>query len=420
MENYPEPNNNFTQGNEIMLDEVVTPIGIEDPSSVMSAFQKAGNDMLVRIRDIVTNPYKKKTPRTWGIVDAAKMIGISTPTLRKIESENSVLGDINRNENNRRAYSLDRINQFRDFLQTRYTRGKNSEPVCIAITNFKGGCAKTTTVAHLAQKCALEGLRVLMIDLDPQGSASFVCGGLIPDLELEYEDTICNALMEDPAEIHRVIRKTHFDGLDIIPANLALQDAELGLPNSELNNVRTLGSAAFRLKNSINLIKNDYDVIIFDCGPNLGVLTINALTAANSILIPIPPNMFDYASFVMLTGTLKTLFESLKIKRFDFFRILLSKHSGSNEAVNVENMLRKQFGGYVLSNHMCETIEIARATNDLSTVYEISKPRGSRDAFRRAIDHLDSVNNEIIGHFKTIWETEEKNALQQLAEGSVA
>jgi chromosome partitioning protein len=249
-----------------------------------------------------------------------------------------------------------------------------------------------------------------MIDLDPQGSASFVCGGLIPDLELEYENTICNALMENPDNIKNVIRKTHFDGLDIIPANLALQDTELGLPNVKTNNVDTLGSAAYRLKKCLSLISHNYDVIIFDCGPNLGVLTINAITAANSLLIPVPPNMFDYASFVMLTGTLKTLFDSLRIKHFDFFRILLSKHSGSSEAVNVENMLRKQFGGYVLSNHMCETIEIARATNDLSTVYEITKPRGSRDAFRRAIDHLDSVNNEIINHFKTIWATQEKNA----------
>jgi chromosome partitioning protein len=348
------------------------------------------------------------------------MIGVSTPTLRKTESKNSELGNASRNENNRRAYTLERINQCRDLFKTRYKRGKNSAPIQIAITNFKGGCAKTTTVAHLAQRCALEGLRVLMIDLDPQGSASFVCGGLIPDLELEYEDTICNALMEDPEDIKKVIRKTHFDGLDIIPANLALQDAELGLPNSEINNVSTLGSAAYRLKNSLSLINHNYDIIIFDCGPNLGILTINAITAANSILIPIPPNMFDYASFVMLTGTLKTLFESLKIKQFDFFRILLSKHSGSSEAVNVENMLRKQFGGYVLSNHMCETIEIARATNDLSTVYEITKPRGSRDAFRRAVDHLDGVNNEIISHFKTIWANQEKNTKQLFIEEAVA
>lgn len=393
-----------------MLDVMMTPIGIEDPSTVMSLFQDAGNEMLVRIRDVVTNPYKKKISRTWGIVDAAKLIGVSAPTLRKIESENKALGSIDRNENNRRTYTLERINQFRDLFKTRYRRDEKSDPIQIAITNFKGGCAKTTTVAHLAQKCALEGLKVLMIDLDPQGSASFVCGGLIPDLELEYEDTICNALMENPEDIKNVIRKTHFDGLDIIPANLALQDAELGLPNSEINNVETLGSAAYRLKNCLHLIRHDYDVIIFDCGPNLGVLTINAITAANSILIPIPPNMFDYASFVMLTGTLKALFNSLKIKHFDFFRILLSKHSGTSESVNVENMLRKQFGGYVLSNHMCETIEIARATNDLSTVYEITKPRGSRDAFRRAIDHLDSVNNEIINHFKTIWATQEKNS----------
>lgn len=403
-----------------MLDESLTPIltptGLDDPSSVMSAFQESGNEMLVRIRDHVTSPHKNKIARTWGINDAAKMIGISAPTLRKLESKDGGIANAERDENKRRAYSLENINYYRDFLQTRFKRSKNSNPIRIAITNFKGGCAKTTTVAHLAQKCALEGLRVLMIDLDPQGSASFVCGGLIPDLELSYEDTICTALMEDPEDIRRVIRTTHFEGLHIIPANLALQDAELGLPNADLNNSKTLGAAAFRLKKCLALIENDYDVIIFDCGPNLGVLTINAITAANSILIPIPPNMFDYASFVMLTGTLKALFSTLKINRFDFFRILLSKHSGSSESNNVENMLRKQFGGYVLSKHMCETIEIARATNDLSTVYEITKPRGSRDAYRRAIDHLDGVNNEIIDHFKQVWESQEKLAVHPLAE----
>lgn len=401
-----------------MLDEaltpILTPIGLNAPSSVMSLFQDAGNEMLVKIRDHVTNPHKRKTARTWGIVDAAKLIGVSTPTLRKLESKEGSLGHTQRDENKRRTYTLEQINKYRDLLHTRYHRNTGSQPVRIAITNFKGGCAKTTTVAHLAQKCALEGLRVLMIDLDPQGSASFVCGGLIPDLELDYEDTICTALMEDPHDILRVIRKTHFDGLDIIPANLALQDAELGLPNVELNNAKILGGAAFRLKNCLALVEHNYDVIIFDCGPNLGVLTINAITAANSILIPIPPNMFDYASFVMLTGTLKSLFESLKIQKFDFFRILLSKHSGSSEANNVENMLRKQFGGYVLSKHMCETIEIARATNDLSTVYEVSKPRGSRDAFRRAVDHLDGVNSEIIGFFKQIWQEQEKRVTQNI------
>lgn len=392
-----------------MLDEVLTPVGLEDPSSVMSAFQDAGNDMLVKIRDHITNPHSEKILRTWGIVDAAKMIGVSTPTLRKLELKEGLLGNPERDENKRRLYTLARINHCRDLLQTRYRRGKGSRPIQLAITNFKGGCAKTTTVAHLAQKCALEGLRVLIVDLDPQGSATFVCGGIIPDLELDYEDTICTALIDNPEDIRRIIRKTHFDGLDIIPANLALQDAELGLPNAEINNIKTLGSPAFRLRTALALVSDDYDVIIFDCGPNLGILTINAISAANSFLIPIPPNMFDYASFVMLTGTLKTLFASLQIKNFDFFRILLSKHSGSQEALNVENMLRKQFGGYVLSNHMCETIEIARATNDLSTVYEVSKPRGSRDAFRRAIDHLDAVNNETITFFKQVWASQEKN-----------
>lgn len=400
-----------------MLDEVLTPVGLADPPAIMSAFQDAGNEMLVKIRDHVTTPHAEKVLRTWGIVDAAKMIGVSTPTLRKLEATAGLFGAPDRDENKRRAYSLETINHCRNLLETRFRRAPASEPIYLAVTNFKGGCAKTTTVAHLAQKCALEGLRVLMIDLDPQASATFVCSGIIPDLELDSDDTITAALIEDPKEIKRVIRKTHFAGLDIIPANLALQDAELSLPNPMINNINKLGSPALRLKTALQLVKNDYDLVIFDCGPNLGILTINAITAANSILIPIPPNMFDYASFVMLTGTLKTLFESLKIRNFAFFRILLSKHTGSSEALNVESMLRKQFGGYVLSHHMCETIEISRATNDLSTVYEVAKPRGSRDAFRRALDHLDAVNTEIIGYFKTIWSSQEKTHNNYLKTG---
>lgn len=384
----------------------ISHIGFEDIVKTLTSFRRAGNEALIKIREIATSPHHRKVLRTWGIQDAAKMTGVSVPTLRKYESEGGIFGKPDYDENNRRVYTLERINHYRDILNTRFKRPTNSNPMIVAIANFKGGSSKTTTTIHCAQKCALEGLRTLLIDFDPQGTSTFICGGIIPDIELDYDDTIANALQEEPSLVKNIIRKTAFHGLEIIPGNLALQDVELGLPNPRVNNHEKLGSPAFRLELVIDQIKDDYDVIFIDCGPNLGILTINALTVANGLLITIPPNMNDFASFVTFCGTLLELYDSIKSKKptLEFFRILLTKHDGSKEAMYITDLIRTLFSGYVLSNYMCQTIEISKATNDLGTVYEVSRPRGSKEAYNRAITHLDNVNNEIIDLFKQVWD----------------
>lgn len=227
-------------------------------------------------------------------------------------------------------------------------------------------------------------------------------------MELRYEDTITNVLISNPNNIKNVILKTHFDGLDIIPANLAIQDCDLILPNEKENNHERLGSPFIRLSESLKIIKNQYDVILIDCGPNLGLLTLNAIIACDGIIIPIPPSMNDYSSFIMYTATLRNMFKELPSKKLEYLRILISKHSGSNEALQMENMMREQFGRYILTNHMCETVEVAKAANEIGTIYDVSKPRGSREAYRRALQHLDDVNLEIINNFKEIWEKQSK------------
>ena len=155
-------------------------------------------------------------------------------------------------------------------------------------------------------------------------------------------------LISDPSNIRKVILKTHFDGFDIIPANLAIQDCDLMLPNEKENNHERLGSSFMRLSESLKIIKNDYDVILIDCGPNLGLLTLNAIIACDGMIIPIPPSMNDYSSFIMYTATLRNMFRELSTKKLEYLRILLSKHKGSNEALQMENMMREQFGRYIL------------------------------------------------------------------------
>jgi len=396
-----------------MIDNGVIQYQIDNPEELMEKFYQGGNEILLALRNYVTSPENRKKPRTWGTIEAAKMVGVSDPTFRKLLENNQNISGILDEETEKgrkvRKYTLEAINILRNKAGTRYERPKGSTALTIAISNLKGGVGKTETAVDLAKKIAIEGLKVLLLDFDAQGTATLISSGFIPDLELKYEDTITNVLISDIELIHKVIMKTHFDGLHIVPANLAIQDCDLLLMNEKENNQNILGSPFLRLKNALDQIKNNYDVILIDCGPNLGALTLNAIVACDGMIIPIPPSMSDYSSFVMYTASLRNMFKELEGKKLYYLRILISKHSGSNEALQMENMMRAQLGKYILTNHMCETIEVAKAANEIGTIYDVTKPRGSREAYRRALQHLDDVNMEIINNFKDIWSRQVKN-----------
>lgn len=391
-----------------ILEKNLTTYGTENPEALMDKFYKAGNEMLLNLRNLVTNPQNRKKPRTWGAIEAAQMVNVSDPTFRKLlEKHTNIPGVVLENKGQKgksiKKFTLEAINFLRDIANTRYKRPPGSKPLTIAISNLKGGVGKTETAVDLGKKIAMEGLKALLLDFDAQGTATLISSGLIPDLELRYEDTITNALLHDPSLISKVILKTHFNGFDIVPANLAIQDCDLILSNEKESDSEKLGSSFLRLNKTLKLIKDRYDIILIDCGPNLGYLTLNSIIACDGMIIPIPPSMNDYSSFIMYTATLRNLFKELPDKNLDYLRILLAKHNGSNEALQMENMMREQFGRYILTNHMCDTIEVAKASNELGTIYDISKPRGSREAYRRAMQHLNDINMEIIGNFKDIW-----------------
>ena len=236
----------------------------------MDKFYKAGNEMLLRVRNYVTSPEKRKKSRTWGAIEAAKMVGVSAPTFRKLlDADPNIPGIVNDQAENGRItkkYTLATINSLRDKANTRYKRPAGSKALTIAVSNLKGGVGKTQTAVDLGKKIAMEGLRTLLLDFDAQGSATLLSSGLIPDLELRYEDTITNILISNPSGIKNVILNTHFDGFDIIPANLAIQDCDLMLPNEKENNHDRLGSPFTRLLEALKVVKNQYDVILIDCG----------------------------------------------------------------------------------------------------------------------------------------------------------
>lgn len=377
------------------------------PGTVFRSCADNGGDFLERIRAEVTSPEQRKRLRRWGIQDAAEMVGRSAQSIRQLEGSlpEWLEGGIPRDPgSNRRLYTLAHINRYRDHFGTRNRRPPGSTAIRCAVTNFKGGAAKTTTAVHLAQKCALEGYRVLAIDLDPQATFTLLFG-LIPDLDIASEQTISDVLVSNPEALGSVIKPTYFTGVDLVPANLALQDCELLLGNPEANQSRQTGLAVVeRLDMAIRSVEDSYDVVVVDCGPNLGILTLNAVRAATGLLIPMPPGMADFGSAVMFFQTMAELLENPRFsKPLDFLKILITRHTGSNDAKQTEAMIRLAFAPYVLDEVMVQSVEIERAANDFGSVYDIEVPRGSEEAYRRAAKAMDQANDGVLEVFRQVW-----------------
>ena len=167
----------------------------------------------------------RKQLRKFKMREASDMVERSDAYLRKAETESPDF--MPEKINNVRYYSLDLINKLRDKAGTRYKRPPGSEP-CITVTNYKGGVGKTITSKTIADKCALMGMRVLSIGVDPQGTDSLY-HGIVPDLDIKPEQTICDLLTKDASKIKEVIQKSYFPGIDIIPGNSYLNNAELDL-----------------------------------------------------------------------------------------------------------------------------------------------------------------------------------------------
>lgn len=218
----------------------------------------------------------------------------------------------------------------------------------IAITNQKGGVGKTTTSINLAACLAQAGKKVLIIDADPQGNTSSGLG-----LEKNaLENTIYN-LMLGEAEINQVVQKTCVEGLDIWPSNMNLSGAEIELIGKE--------QREYILKEAINKVKKNYNFIIIDCPPSLNMITINALTAADTVLVPIQCEYFALEGLEQLLHTVGLVKDRLN-SDLDIEGVVFTMYDArTNLSIQVVEEVKRSLGNNVYRTIIPRNVRLGEA-----------------------------------------------------------
>jgi chromosome partitioning protein len=280
--------------------------------------------------------------------------------------------------------------------------------VVVAVVNFKGGSGKTTTAAHLAQFLALQGYRVLAVDLDPQASLTAL-HGFQPEFDVGANESLYGAIRYDgdARPLREVIRRTYFDGLDIVPANIELMEFEHETPKALAD--RRAGPLFFgRVAEVLGSVQEDYDVVALDCPPQLGFLTLSALCAATGIVITAHPQMLDIMSmcqFLIMTSDLLSVVRSAGGELdYDFIRYLVTRYEPSDAPqTKIVAFMRSMFQDRVLTHPMLKSTAVSDAGLSKQTLYEVGREFFTRSTYDRAIESLDAVNSEIEALIKASW-----------------
>ena len=354
----------------------------------------SSENFLQKMHERGNEPHQhKQLNRLFSPSEAADMVGRDRTTLARAEAE---LGfeSLQRNpENNRRlGYTLKQVQAFRGHFGTLPHRTPSEAPITVACQNFKGGIGKSTTCVNFAHYLALKGYRVLVVDTDSQATTTSMFG-YMPDAQITQEHTLLPYLDSSESSLVYAVRKTYWPNIDLIPSCLALYDAELAIAA----HLATQDDRAKRLdffselKFGLQTVSEHYDVILLDSPPSLGLISINVLLAADCLLVPTAPRMYDFTSTVQFFRMVRNYISQIDVdKEYRWISVLttlfdqrLVSHKQFFE------VMQACFGDVILQHVFFQSSEIINSAVQYLGSYEQPKPN------RKVLEMLDGVFGEI-------------------------
>lgn len=360
--------------------------------------------MMGHIRTAMLPPTATKAAPSMSAAQLAQLCGVDKAKIAYRLTRNDLPSGTM--HGNRREWAMPEAQEWARALRLSHMRPEGAAGITVTVANFKGGVAKTTSAVTLAQGLSMRGHRVLLLDLDPQGSATTLFG-VLPDAEVDAEHTAMLLFAGEEDDLSYAVRKSYWPGIDLVCAAPLLFGAEFALPARQSKDP---GFEFWRvLDRGLDQARADYDVIVIDTPPALSYVTINALMAADGVIMPLPPSALDFASSAQFWDLFSDLCNQLirsrgQDKSFEFIDVLLSRVESSDAASSiVRQWVLEAYGEKVLPIEIPKTAVAATASAEFGTVYDL--PRGSMNAktFARARDAYDRMCELVEQQIEAVW-----------------
>lgn len=376
------------------------------------------SEALEHMSKLFLAPKETKTLRSFTTSEVAELLRVSDGYLRKAHFDGRI-PDVQQGPGNKRLYTADEILEIRQILSQNAKdpyqflpgRRPGDKLQIWSTVNFKGGSSKTTTTVTLAMRLALRGYRVCVVDADPQASLTTFFG-YQPEIDFRHGGTLYDAIRYNDPQTTRlpitdVLRPTYFPNLHLVPGGLMLSEFETETPTALSRGEQPVFFN--RIRDSLRQVEDDYDIVLIDCPPQLGYLTMAAVCASTSLLMTITPERVDLASasqfLTMASGVLEVLYSNGGIGTYDNFAYLLTRFDTSISAQHdLAEWIRKLMGESVIKTPFVKSSAVSEAGLSQKTIFEVGLTGAkNRKTYERALDSAIHFSNDIEDMIQTSW-----------------